>query len=74
MAITRAKFVLIIVGNANTLYKDDLWNKLITFCHDHEFFVQAKNDLEIQQIFDTLSNNEKIPNFYRKLIINGEKI
>jgi helicase MOV-10 len=33
VAITRAKSLLIIVGNSRVLQKSDIWNKFIEYCY-----------------------------------------
>lgn len=42
VALTRAKSLLIVVGNAETLQRNKLWYKFINFCHKHDSLVGEK--------------------------------
>lgn len=37
--LTRAKNLLILVGNPETLLKDQMWRKFINYCEDNDAFV-----------------------------------
>lgn len=39
VALTRAKALLIIIGNASTLQKCSIWNKFITYCYENHSIV-----------------------------------
>lgn len=44
VAITRARFSLIVVGNAHTLASDDNWHGLVTHTVMHNFIAQSSNN------------------------------
>ena len=41
MTITRARYGLIIVGNAKVLSRDNLWNNLLNHFKDHELLMEG---------------------------------
>ncbi len=46
VAITRARYGLIIVGNAKVLARDNLWNNLLNFMKENKVLVDGNlNDL-----------------------------
>ncbi|XP_041801095.1 putative helicase mov-10-B.1 [Chelmon rostratus] len=44
VAVTRAKALLIVVGNPSALAKDDTWSEFIKYCKDNGGFTQAEED------------------------------
>jgi superfamily I DNA and/or RNA helicase len=49
VAITRAKFVLVIIGNSNTLAYDSNWSNLIDFMNDKNSYVKIPNEDKIKE-------------------------
>lgn len=43
--LTRAKSLLIIIGDPHTLYKDINWQYLLRFCYLNNSFVQAQDNI-----------------------------
>ncbi|XP_029731593.1 putative helicase MOV-10 isoform X1 [Aedes albopictus] len=46
VALTRARSLLIVVGNAETLQQDPLWAKFVEYCRNHGAIVQKSNKKE----------------------------
>ena len=52
VALTRAKSLLIIVGNATTLQKSFIWNKFITYCFENSAMTGDCRSLDMKKMKD----------------------
>lgn len=70
--LTRAKSLLIIVGNPETLQKDALWRKFINFCSQNNAFAgepfkqKTLTDVEAESV-------EKLTNAFNQLKADAEE-
>lgn len=62
VALTRAKALLIIIGNAETLQKCSMWNKFITYCFENRGIVGDYLSVNYAAAIDeTKAEKEEIP-------------
>lgn len=62
VALTRAKALLIIIGNANTLQSCQIWNKFITYCYENNAVVGDVKSVNVAAVEDhNLAENEELP-------------
>ena len=57
VALTRAKALLIIIGNPETLQKDENWSKFIQYCHANDAI--RGNKFELKLTVDENNNNDE---------------
>jgi len=43
VAITRPKYFLLVVGNAKTLRKSDVWDNMINYCMQQGKFIEIRD-------------------------------
>ena len=70
--LTRAKSLLIIVGNPETLQKDSLWKKFINFCSQNNAFAGEPFKLKSLTVVEEESV-EKLTNALNQFIADAEK-
>lgn len=62
VALTRAKCLLIIIGNASTLQRCQIWNKFVAFCYENCAIVGDSSAIDHKNIANISSEgNEEIP-------------
>jgi len=62
VALTRAKALLIVIGNASTLQKCSLWNKFITYCFENNGIVGDVLSINYEAAIDeSAAEKEEIP-------------
>lgn len=63
VALTRAKCLLILVGNSSTLQKCVIWNKFIAFCHENNALAgdAFSFDAKTAKNKDTFKGDEELP-------------
>ncbi|CAM0512780.1 unnamed protein product, partial [Fasciola hepatica] len=66
VALTRARYGLIIIGNPVTLSRDPLWNELLHFYHDQNLLV--KGSIDSLQRAALISRKPKVPYAYERRI------
>lgn len=67
VALTRAKFVLIVIGNGNTLSSNEIWNKLLNHMIQSGNYYKLSNEEILESFVESMfRNTEDIPNIYRR--------
>lgn len=62
VALTRAKALLIIIGNASTLQKCSIWSKFITYCYENKALVGEALSVDFKAVLDkNAADTEDIP-------------
>lgn len=63
VALTRAKFLLVVVGNADKLQNCDMWSKFIMYCINNNAYVEAPLEKPIEDDDnDNVSNDDEEDN------------
>jgi helicase MOV-10 len=62
VCLTRAQSLLIMIGNAETLQKCQIWSKFITYCNENNGVVGDVRSVKAMQTTDaTLVDKEELP-------------
>lgn len=50
VAITRARYTLIVVGNSRTLCSNELWGNYVKFMVNNNYYIKLENRSDLQKI------------------------
>lgn len=68
VALTRAKFVLIVIGNGDTLSSNEIWNQLLNHMIKKGNYYTINNAENMDNFVEIMfRNTNEIPNIYKKI-------